>query len=440
MMSVMRRAILLQLAGLICWCAACTESTQSRQQDRPVPGSERTVLATVSRDLQHGNVVFSPEAKRAGYIVFHDKKQRMVLDGRQGKPYDSVKEPVFSPDGGKLAYVAVSDKRWFIVVDGKEGQPYDEVANPVFSPDSRLAAYEARKGDQWFIVVGEHESAGSNMHSGPPVFSPDSKYVFYVEQDYAKNKAYRVVSEIGMKRALSRHEYDNFGVYTFSPDGSRVAYVTGKDGEWKVVVSDFGGQNKDRSEAFDEILTRPVFSSDGTRVAYAAERKGVRFLIKNDKAVALGDLNWVGAPVFSPDLSEAAFVLERGGKQQVIVDGKEGPQYDEIGRPVFSADSSRIAYPARKGERWQIAVDGGMGPSYDVVVTPQFSRDGSRVIYRARQGGKRFVVVADDRAKTVRQHPSMDAIWQPELSKDGKTMNYGAVEGQEILQVKVPIE
>jgi hypothetical protein len=45
----------------------------------------------------------------------------VVVNGREGAPYDAVNRPVFSPDGTRLAYLARSkDRRQRIVVDGLE--------------------------------------------------------------------------------------------------------------------------------------------------------------------------------------------------------------------------------------------------------------------------------------------------------------------------------
>jgi hypothetical protein len=60
-------------------------------------------------------------------------------------------------------------------------------------------------------------------------------------------------------------------------------------------------------------------------------------------------------------------VAGRGGKWFVVVDGKEGKEYDGIakGTPIFSPDSKHLAYLARRGEKWFVVIDGEEGKEYD---------------------------------------------------------------------------
>jgi hypothetical protein len=60
-------------------------------------------------------------------------------------------------------------------------------------------------------------------------------------------------------------------------------------------------------------------------------------------------------------------VAVRGGKWFVVVDGKEGKEYDGIvkGTPVFSPDSKHLAYMARRGGKWFVVIDGEEGKEYD---------------------------------------------------------------------------
>ncbi|HYM74830.1 MAG TPA: hypothetical protein VE377_02540 [Candidatus Dormibacteraeota bacterium] len=67
--------------------------------------------------------------------------------------------------------------------------------------------------------------------------------------------------------------------------------------------------------------------------------------------------------VISPDGKRIAYVALRDGKLLVVVDGREGPEYDAIdkGTPVFSSDGKRVAYTAQKGGKWLVVVDGQEG-------------------------------------------------------------------------------
>ena len=102
----------------------------------------------------------------------------------------------------------------------------------------------------------------------------------------------------------------------------------------------------------------------------------------------------VAATVTSRDGLHVAYVVHKGGKQLVIVDGRPGAKYDEISHDtlVFSPDGKRIAYLAKKDDKQLVVVDVQPGPGYDRTFDPVFSPDSRRVAYVAENGGRAFVV------------------------------------------------
>jgi len=68
-----------------------------------------------------------------------------------------------------------------------------------------------------------------------------------------------------------------------------------------------------------------------------------------------------------------------------------------------------------------------------MVVSPIFSPDEKFLVYRARKDGKRFVVVADTRGKTITQQPSYEQVFQPVFTADGKSVAYGVKDGNKLI-------
>ena len=75
----------------------------------------------------------------------------------------------------------------------------------------------------------------------------------------------------------------------------------------------------------------------------------------------------------SPDSKRVAYVTQVGDKQFVVVNGKEGKQYDGIWwEPIFSPDSKRLAYVAvvgtgLLGTKLFVVVGGKEGKQYDAL-------------------------------------------------------------------------
>jgi hypothetical protein len=67
--------------------------------------------------------------------------------------YQSCEGVAYSPDGRARAYAAERDGRWFLVVNGKEGPPFDRIVTPAFSADGTRLVYRAREQGRRFVVV-----------------------------------------------------------------------------------------------------------------------------------------------------------------------------------------------------------------------------------------------------------------------------------------------
>jgi hypothetical protein len=103
----------------------------------------------------------------------------------------------------------------------------------------------------------------------------------------------------------------------------------------------------------------------------------------------------IGNMAFSPDGKHFAYLANDNDKACVIIDGKQGPDYEDTNDawPVsFSPDSKRIACVALKGGKVRVIVDGAASDAFDDVYGggPVFRPDGTleglveknRVIYR----------------------------------------------------------
>jgi len=113
--------------------------------------------------------------------------------------------------------------------------------------------------------------------------------------------------------------------------------------------------------------------------------------------------------VFSPDSQRVAYVAKRGEKDVAVLDGDESAEHEFVGSYVFSPDSKRVAYEVQDGEKCHAVIDGIGGKEYDSSNLAEegeeamwmssihgvtFSADSEHVAYCAMSGDK-WVVVAD---------------------------------------------
>ncbi len=108
----------------------------------------------------------------------------------------------------------------------------------------------------------------------------------------------------------------------WSPDGSRIAFASDRDGGWRIYVMGADGSAPvPLTDGPDD--RRPRWSPDGARIAFDAEREGHRHIFIMDaggeglaaadpSAFAGGDWTDI-APSWSPDGREIAFSSDRAG-------------------------------------------------------------------------------------------------------------------------------
>ncbi len=328
--------------------------------------------------------IFSPDGKQVAYGAKLGKKWVAVVDGTEGNPYEAVGVLQFGPDGRQVAYIAELNKRKLVVLNGVNGKPYDGITGVVFSPDGRRLAYGARVGTQWMVVVDGAEGKPCDSIVEPGiVFSGDSRHVAYI----ARTDKMRFVLD-----GVEGKPYDAIGKEGafFSPDSQRTVYAAKNGDKWMIVVDGVEGK------PYDLIgQDGPVFSPDSRRLAYVAGIGTKRVVVIDGTETQPYD--GAAGPVFSPDSQRFAYIAEIGKKSQVIIDGSAGKSYDAIAGKglTFSPDNKRVAYIAQTGEKWAVVLDGIEDKSYAGISGPKlfFSPDSRHLGYIADLGVKKAFVV-----------------------------------------------
>lgn len=371
--------------------------------------SQGTELTTITvKDIQPGDeepthaqipnppptIVYSRDGLHTAWPQLNQNgKLVVVVDGRPGpQEYDDIGLITFSPDGKRVAYPAKVGSKWVVVVDGQAGPEYDDISlsYTVFSPDSKHFVYGATEGDKWFVVL-DGKAVPESEHNTVSyfVFSPDSsRFVYAAGKD---NKQYMVVDGRAGKM------YDKVGTPVFSPDGRHLAYPAGiknegLDKEKQLIVLD-GKESK----KYDGV-NRPIFSKDSKHIAYSVMKGPKRMVVVDGKEGLEFEMEpAIDTFTFGPNDSRIAYVVLKGHKGVVVVDHQEGPEYDTIGlyNIVLSPDGESFAYAANNGDKWFVVWNGQEGPEYDgiAVGTPVFSPDGEILLYAATKDDKWLLVL-----------------------------------------------
>ena len=137
-------------------------------------------------------------------------------------------------------------------------------------------------------------------------------------------------------RNVTNHPTDEFGpwvpaplpVHTWSPDGRFLAYVSGRDGSFKVYVMDTRTQKHRRLTHHHESEWSPAWSPDG---------KWIAFVSRDPKEVRQGKTT---DHIYKTDINGADVI-------------QLTPPGSGHGRPAWSSDSKQIAFFSHKRHRQQ---------------------------------------------------------------------------------------
>ncbi len=375
-----------------------------------------------------------------------------------------------SPHATHAAVLASKGSRFVLQYDNVAGPPIDQMLNAtgnsfntngwigqipvVFSEDGAHWAYCYKSGSERVVMLDGKELARSPMTSAgfgmPMTFSAGAKHLIYIEND-SDNHPHVVVD--GQSGPASGPQPTVF----MSADGARYAY-TGTDpgarNQWGFVT---GRQVNYFGEILQFTPTEHLFSlvsgngavvlvmdgkpeikaamiqilgvsEDGKEIAMRLTPKqgAPQVLMVNGKIVPGTEGVNIPNVYFSPDGKRYAALCQTGaGANYMMVDGKKGPEYQNIPHeiidqenraqrvwalggdmdavsktkarvPGFTADSSKFIYVANVSDRSFLIIDDQESPGYSntLAIEPQETADGKRIAYLGvTKDGKQHVII-----------------------------------------------
>jgi TolB protein len=193
---------------------------------------------------------------------------------------------------------------------------------------------------------------------------------------------------------------------SWSPDGSRLAYVSFETRNALVYVQELVSGQRRKIVNLNEQVSAPAWSADGNSLALSVWRNGAKHIftmpIAGGELRQLTDGNSINTePAFSPDGKTLFFMSDRGGGPQIYRVSVTGGMATRVtfeggynASPSVSPDGKQLAYLSRDGGRYRIAVldiDSQQvtylsdGPADE---RPSFAANGRTVLYAGQSGGR----------------------------------------------------
>jgi hypothetical protein len=389
-------------------------------------------LAIIPEGHELVDARFSSNGRHVAFVASKEGASWVFHDGQRSAPYERITGLVLDERRNQVAFVAHRGTKQAAVVNGREGTRYATVGKILFAPDG-TAVYSARRGDGWVVVVGGRELPVAGEGDPAPVLSPDGTRVVFAAPVPAVGKAALRACSVALLDCQDGQGWDSVTVLASEAPGPRLAFVADKDRKATVAVVDLRQPGlQERTGGWYDFVAIYALSEDGEHLAILARRGDQQLLVRDGVEQPVTGIETPMHMVVSRT-GRVLVTTAQQGKVMAIVDGKRfGAGLEELNYPVFGPDGEALAYTAGGATRSVLVVNGEQGPIHDKVVTPRFSPDGRRVVYRARRSGERFVVVADTRGRTIREHPHHDAVFEVTFSPDRKAVGYGVRSGQEL--------
>ncbi len=356
-----------------------SETPRTTIAEKPAPSQSAKPTAP-ARTVSPENVATPPKAsfpempaderdKLPGFISFISERdgQREVYliqaNGTKEKRFTDNKHAdyngPFSPDGKALLVMRVEGeegphKLFYWPLDGSEpkrlGPDMKRLRFPNFTPDGKFVVFESSGSPEQpahFCDIYRVDVAGKKFEqltkndegNFEPVISPRGDVIVHVSSRDRVAELYAMKLDGKSPLRLTDTPRDEWGM-KFSPDGSKIAFISDREGAERIWIKDFptGPERRltQRSPAVRIVEDKIAWAPSGKKIAYVLSIPDnptnvfVFDLETGKETILRGPSGNTNDPSWSPDGRYVAVTVTNGKDQQIWVVEESGRGWAQL--------------------------------------------------------------------------------------------------------------